>query len=159
MLYFQTLRDVGWDIMAQRSLFCAAVIGSALLMTGLMAGASWAATVEPVQGNLSVNQGQGFQPVNSRVNANVGDSVMVSPGGAAAVTYADGCKVQVQPGTVTTIAPLSPCASGSLADDSNSNAYMIGAGVAAAGAVGFGLYEIFRNNNSSSSAANRPISP
>jgi hypothetical protein len=38
---------------------------------------------------------------------------MVGPGGAATVVYGDGCKVDVQPGAVTTIAPLSPCASGS----------------------------------------------
>lgn len=75
------------------------------------------ASVIPVQGDLSLNQGQGFQRVDSRVSANVGDSLMVSPGGAAMVVYQDGCQVTVQPGAVTTIAPLSPCASGSLAED------------------------------------------
>ena len=75
------------------------------------------ATVEPVRGELSVNQGQGFQKVNSRIEVKVGDSVMVSPWGAAKITYFDGCKVDVQPGAVTTIAPLSPCASGSNAAD------------------------------------------
>jgi hypothetical protein len=38
---------------------------------------------------------------------------MVGPGGTATVVYDDGCKVNVQPGAVTTISPLSPCASGS----------------------------------------------
>jgi hypothetical protein len=42
---------------------------------------------------------------------------MVAPGGTATVVYDDGCKVAVQPGSVTTIAPLSPCASGSSAQD------------------------------------------
>ncbi len=79
--------------------------------------AAWAATVQPVQGDLSINQGQGFQKVNGRVEAKVGDSVMVSPGGSATVSYADGCKVDVKPGAVVTIAPLSPCASGSYAAD------------------------------------------
>ena len=51
--------------------------------------------------------------MTSRTNANVGDLVMVGPGGSATVVYDDGCKVNVQPGAVTTIAPLSPCASGS----------------------------------------------
>ncbi len=40
---------------------------------------------------------------------------MVGPGGAAMVVYEDGCRVTVQPGAVATIAPISPCASGSYA--------------------------------------------
>ena len=81
--------------------------------TMLIASPCWAATVERTQGDLSINQGQGFRPIKSRINANVGDTVMVGPGGAATVVYDDGCKVNVQPGAVATIAPISPCASGS----------------------------------------------
>src|ERR1700739_4001472 len=81
----------------------------------LLSGSTWAATLQPGEGSLTINQGQGFQPVNNRVDANVGDSVMVAPGGTANVVYDDGCKVQVQPGSVTTVAPISPCASGSYA--------------------------------------------
>jgi hypothetical protein len=79
----------------------------------LAASPSWATTVQPGIGNLTINQGQGFKPVTGQLDANVGDSVMVGPGGSATVVYEDGCKVDVQPGGVTTIAPLSPCASGS----------------------------------------------
>lgn len=114
------------------SIACATLLGSSC----------WAATVEPVQGNLSINQGQGFQPINSRIDANVGDTLMVAPGGSAVVVYADGCKVNVQPGAVTTIAPLSPCASGSYADDTYNNpvwGYVLGAGALAA--LGVGAYE------------------
>ena len=88
------------------SVFCCAM---------LFTSPTWAATLEPGQGNLFVSQGQGFQQVNSRIDTNVGDSVMVGPGGSASVVYGDGCRVDVQPGAVTTIAPLSPCASGSYA--------------------------------------------
>jgi hypothetical protein len=96
--------------MGNRSrLFSALSIGCSLLV----ASPSWAAVVEPGDGDLTVNQGQGFKPVKSSSTANVGDSVMVAPGGAATVVYDDGCKVSVQPGSVTTIAPLSPCAAGS----------------------------------------------
>ena len=87
------------------------IICGAMLFTS----SAWSAALEPGQGGLLVNQGQGFQPVNSRIDANVGDSVMVGPGGSASVVYGDGCTVDVQPGAVTTIAPLSPCASGSYA--------------------------------------------
>jgi hypothetical protein len=110
----------------------------------LLAGAvSQAAIIEPVQGELSLNQGQGFQKVNSRIEANVGDSVMVSPTGAATVSYPDGCKVDVQPGAVMTIAPLSPCASGSYAEDQHptfdTGTVLVGAGLA--GLTAWLIYE------------------
>jgi hypothetical protein len=143
--------------MARRSFLPVSLIGGSLLLVS----ASWAATIEPVQGNLSLNQGQGFQPINSRVNVNVGDTVVVGPGGAAAVTYSDGCKVSVQPGAVTTIAPLSPCASGSMADDNNNSNGLYFLGVAAGfGLAGFGIYEIIHhNNNNNGTEENHPISP
>jgi hypothetical protein len=101
--------EVGNRRMGKRRHFLSALcIGCTLLSS-----ASWATTVEPGQGELSINRGQGFKPVNSQVNAKIGDSVMVAPGGSATVVYDDGCKVSVQPGAVTSIAPLSPCASGS----------------------------------------------
>jgi hypothetical protein len=154
VLYSLTLR-CGVDAMARPSFFCVSLIGGSLLLVSV----SWAATIEPVQGNLQLNRGQGFQPVNSRIDANVGDTVVVGPGGAAAVTYSDGCKVSVQPGAVTTIAPLSPCASGSMADDNNQNGlYFLGV-AAGFGLAGFGIYEIIHHNNNNSTEENQPVSP
>ena len=101
-----------------RAFFTIVTVGGALLC----GTASWAATpiatLEPVQGELLINHGKGFEKVlASKIEAKVGDSVMVNPGGIAKVTYADGCQANVKPGTVMTIARLSPCASGSLAAD------------------------------------------
>jgi hypothetical protein len=122
----------------------------------LLSTSSWAATVEPGQGSATINQGQGFQPINSRIDANVGDSVMVAPGGSATVVYDDGCKVDVQPGAVATIGPLSPCASGSYAQDNGSNltGVLVMGGVAGA-LVGFGAYEA----SQSPSGSGAPASP
>jgi len=63
----------------RRPFFNALSVGCALLV----ASPSWAAIVEPGIGDLTINHGQGFKPVTSHANANVGDSVMVGPGGSA----------------------------------------------------------------------------
>ena len=127
-----------------------ALLGVACFAIAFLASAlSWAATIEPGQGDLSINQGQGFQAVNGRIDANVGDSVMVGPSGSATVSYSDGCQVTVQPGAVTTIAPLSPCATGSYAQDSYwGNAGVLVFGALFVGAVGFGVYGITQAKSS-----------
>jgi hypothetical protein len=107
----------------------------------------------PIQGALSINHGQGYEPVNGQVPAKAGDMIMVAPGGSATVAYDDGCKVDVKPGAVTTVAPLSPCASGSYAQDSNFNWGGVAMGVAAGAALGFGLYEAFKSPSNTSPAS------
>lgn len=119
------------------------------------AAASWAAEVESGQGDLSVNQGQGFHKVDGRVDAHAGDSVMVSPDGSATVSYPDGCQVNVQPGSVMTIAPLSPCAAGSLAQAPPPNPYlvpMVLGGLFGAG-LGAAIYEASQSRSSSPAPA------
>jgi hypothetical protein len=150
-----------------RLVFSALSIGCAVLV----ASPSWAATVEPGSGDLTINQGQGFKPVTSRTNANVGDSVMVGPGGTATVIYDDGCKVRVQPGAVATIAPLSPCASGSNAADlgipppavvetAEGNPWLaVGVGLAAGGALGVGIWRATEGNGTTSTPVFSPASP
>jgi hypothetical protein len=119
-----------------------------------LSGSAWSATFEPGQGTLSVNQGQGFQPVNGRIDANVGDAAMVAPGGTATIVYDDGCTVPIQPGDVATITPLSPCASGSYAQN---NTDYTGA-LAAGGIVGIvGGVVIYEGTKSTSN--NSPASP
>jgi hypothetical protein len=113
----ELLRHRRWGASGGLMAKCSRLLSLCIGCTILTSGPSWATTVESSQGDLSINHGQGFKPVKSRTNANPGDSVMVGPGGAATVVYDDGCKVTVQPGAVTTVAPLSPCASGSNAQN------------------------------------------
>src|ERR1700683_3721445 len=75
----------------------------------LFASSCLAATIQPGQGTLLINQGQGFQTINGPVEAPVGASLMVSPGGMAMAVYPDGSKVAIQPGEITPIPRLSPC--------------------------------------------------
>ena len=129
----------------------------------LIGTACSAATVESFKGTLSINHGQGFEKVNGPIEANAGDTVMVSPDGSAVISYPDGCMVTIQPGAVTTIGDLSPCASGSNAQDQSpaqgqsgtqdqcqfSNSPFCHPGILVAGAVGAGLagfliYEVTR---------------
>jgi hypothetical protein len=101
-----------------RTFFTIVAVGGALLCGAESWAATQTAALEPIQGDLLINHGKGFEKVlASKIEAKVGDSVMVSPGGIAKVTYADGCQANVTPGAVMTITKLSPCASGSLAAD------------------------------------------
>jgi len=134
-----------------------AVVG-AFCWAMLLSSPTWAASLQPGQGDLSINQGQGFQPVNARVDANVGDAVMVGPGGTATVVYDDGCTVDVQPGAVTSIAPLSPCASGSNADDSSLYAQWE-LYVAAGGTLGFLAWLVYEAEQTKSATPSVPTSP
>jgi hypothetical protein len=146
----QWIATVGTGTM--RGLLAALSIGC-LLLAG---SAASAATIEPVKGDISVNQGQGFKKVDAAFEAKVGDAVMVSPGGSAKVSYADGCAIELKPGAVMVIAALSPCASGSYADENDRNdppGALIFGGVVA-GVTGFVIYEILQNTG-----ANKPASP
>jgi hypothetical protein len=80
-----------------------------------------AATIAPIKGEISINRGQGFLKMNGAVEAKAGDAVMVSPHGSALVSYPDGCTVNLRPGMVMTIPVLSPCASGSYAEEQDDN--------------------------------------
>ena len=126
------------------SIGCAVFVGSPC----------WAATVEPGQGDVSINRGEGFKPINSRVDANVGDLVMVGPGGAATIVYDDSCKVNVQPGAVATITPLSPCASGSNAQVNDDYLGPTIIGVLVAGALAAGIWKATQSNGTTT-----PVSP
>jgi hypothetical protein len=160
----QEVQRIGAVGTNMRGLLAALSIGCSLLA----GSAAWAATVQPVKGDVSVNQGEGFKKLAAAFDVKAGDAVMVSPGGSAKVSYADGCAIELKPGAVMVIAALSPCASGSYAqeDDQNNDHHddwgkiAVGAGVA--GGTGFVIYEIIQNNNNQGQNNNnqgKPASP
>ena len=81
----------------------------AFVAAALFSTSSFAAMVNVTQGQVLVNQGSGYQQVAGSVDVGPGATVVVNPGGSAQILYPDGCSVAVQPGSVYTIAPQSPC--------------------------------------------------
>ena len=134
------------------------ILASVILLTS----SSFAATVDPAQGTLYISTGQGFQTVGERIDAKVGDTFMVSPGGVAMVTYPDGCRVAIQPGQVTTITSASPCRNPyppnnnnqAVADPPDYTIPLIGAAALGAAGVGLGIYAITQNHQSSNTTVN-----
>lgn len=100
---------------------------------------AFAAMVNATQGQVLVNQGSGYQQVAGATDVGPGGTVVVNPGGSAQIVYPDGCAVAVQPGSVYTISPQSPCLAqdGSQATSGPSGttlaigAVVVGGGVAA----------------------------
>ena len=130
--------------------------GACVASVFLVGGAAEAATVEPIRGELLITHGQGYHKVNSRIEANVGDALIVGPGGEAAVTYPDGCRVMVEPGSVVDITPLSPCGSRSYYPGEAQyqlGELAIGAAILG-GATAFAIYEFTRP-----SSQPKPASP
>ncbi|MDQ0393064.1 hypothetical protein [Labrys monachus] len=63
-----------------------------------------------MKGDVLVNHGNGFILMAAAGPLAIGDTVMARPGARAVLRYADGCKVDIIPGTVLTVENVSPCA-------------------------------------------------
>jgi hypothetical protein len=94
---------------------------------------SFAATVNAVQGQVLISTGQGYRQVTGSTEVGAGAIVVANPGASAQIVFPDACAVTVQPGSVYTIAPQSPCATGS--SGSNTTTYLIGGAVVAGGGI------------------------
>ena len=114
---------------------------STFLLAAVLSLPALAASVDSIQGKVSINRGSGFKPLNGSTEANAGDQVMASPGGSANIVYPDGCVVKVDPGTVVTVQEPSPCKAGG---DHPARPYIIGAAIVG-GAVGIAV--VVSNNN------------
>lgn len=128
----------------------AGVVGFCCVL--LLTSSAWATSVDPGNGDTFVSQGQGFLKINGRVQANVGDQVMVSPGGSATIIYDDGCKVKVNSGNVATISNPDPCEAGAFGGDPA----LWAVGAIAAGAAGVAIFEASRHGSTNTTP---PLSP
>ena len=98
---------------------------------------SFAVTVEPVEGHVTINRGDGiFRPMIGTLDADIGDSVIVRPGGLARIVYDDGCTVGIHPGDVHTISGLSPCKAPALPSDSPPDYSILGTLAVGGGVAG-----------------------
>lgn len=91
--------------------------GAAIVLTG--SNVTWAesyVSLIAVEGNVLVNQGQGFEPVSGVVDLKVGDRVMVGENSQAVLSYAT-CRVKIKGGNVVTIAKDAPCLTGTVSED------------------------------------------
>lgn len=111
-----------------------AAIFAFLFAIGLFS-ATFAATVNSTGGQVLVNQGNGYRQVLGTTEVKPGDSIVVNPGGSGQIVYPDGCSVQIQPGSVTTIAEASPCAAAGTGPGATTfaiGALVVGGGIGAA---------------------------
>jgi hypothetical protein len=122
----------------------------AFLSASLFTTSAFAAMVNATQGQVLVNQGTGYQQVAGSVDVGPGATIVVNPGGSAQIVYPDGCSVAVQPGSVYTIAPQSPC----LAQDGQATSGPSGTTLAiGAVVVGGGVAALLLLNNKDKSAS------
>lgn len=98
---------------------------------------------------MLLNRGDGYRLISGQAEASIGDTVVANPGASGKIVYPDGCVVDLKPVTVATIAPQSPCTTGSAAAPSgNNNMLLVGAAVAGGG-VAAGLLLSQKDNSAS----------
>lgn len=82
---------------------------------GVLAGltafgvANAATTAETLGGTVRVNQGGGFTVLQGSGTVKPGDTIMADLKGKGRIVYGDGCTVNVKPGSIVTVAEVSPC--------------------------------------------------
>lgn len=90
-----------------------------------------------VRGDVLVNTGSGFLPINGVAAMRPGDRVYVKKGGAASIDYGQGCLVNLVAGTSSTVSSETPCigSTSQAGATNNMGMYVIG-GILVAGGVG-----------------------
>lgn len=86
-----------------------------LTLLGLFAVSQTATAAELVklEGKVSVNRGDGFEPAKQGMVLKVGDQVLVGKESAASLVYAEpGCVFEVPEASVVTVSDVGPCIPG-----------------------------------------------
>lgn len=89
---------------------------SAFIAASLLAGSAFAAdsvgTLSSQEGTVLVNQGEEFITADANQALKAGDRVMLMEGATAEITFADGCALPLEAGSLVDIPAVSPCAGG-----------------------------------------------
>lgn len=87
---------------------------TAFILSSVFAATAFAAdgsaTLSQQQGTVLVNQGEQFITATEFQALNVGDRVMVMEGGSAELTFADGCVLSLESGSLLEVPAVSTCA-------------------------------------------------
>jgi uncharacterized protein (DUF2345 family) len=86
------------------------LIAASLLLSSAAFAADGAATLSAQQGTVLVNQGEEFVTASASQALNAGDRVMVMEGGSAEITFADGCVLPLESGSMVSVSAQSTCA-------------------------------------------------
>ena len=127
---------------------------AAFAIAALFSSSASATGVELVAGHVSINRGDGYQPVVDWTPADPGNLVMASPDGSGKIEYDDGCVVEVKPGAVVAVQEQSPCKTGRFGFRPG---YLIG-GVLVAGGVA-AVIALTGGGNNNDKTGDEPASP
>ena len=95
----------------KRMLAGAAALAAISISTGALAADEGGAKLSSVNGQVLVNQGQGFTQATPGMALRQGDRVLVTNAGQAGLSYGT-CRVTIAPGSIATISSASPCNAG-----------------------------------------------
>jgi hypothetical protein len=134
------------------------VVVAALLASGV----ARAASLENTEGDVRVNQGPGFAAVQGSTQLAPGDKIKLGRKGAARLVYDDKCVVKLSAGSLSAVAPHSPCSFKAIAGDlpytkgapyvplaEEGDPWWLGAGALGLGGIAAGALIASNSNNGS----------
>ncbi len=104
----------------------ARVCVSAAVIAAMFASSAEAVMLSNVEGTVSVNHGDGFQPASAGTALASGDRVRVGSGGSVNIVYENGCSTRVGPSQVAVVLATPPSCQGARLKDGG---LVVGAGV------------------------------
>ena len=90
---------------------------SAAVVAALFATSAQAVTLSNVEGAVSINRGDGFQPASLGTSLSAGDRVRAGASSSVNILYENGCSARVGPNQVVAVLATAPvCQGGSMKD-------------------------------------------